>query len=68
VIAEIDDYLVSVEYEDEHPEVVEHYLLGRDVVLAAIDEAQSAMRSFDFESIPELIPLFELARTTCERR
>ncbi len=58
VIAEIDDHLVSFEYEDEHPDVVEHYVLGRDVVLAAIHEAESAMRSFDFESIPALIPLF----------
>ncbi len=58
VVAQIDDYLASVENEDEHPAAVEHYELGRDDVLAAIDEAQSAMRSFDFESIPELIPLF----------
>lgn len=58
VVLEIDDYLDSPEYDGEHPDVVEHYELGRDAVLGVIGAAQAALRSFEFDSISELVPRF----------
>ncbi len=70
---QIDTYLASQEYHGEHPEVVEHYRHGKGAVATAIAGARTALQSFDFTSLPDLVPLFsqgsdqlELALTLLE--
>lgn len=60
LITEIDAWLTSPHYSGDYPHVVEQYELGRDAVLTVIGEAQSAMRSFEFDSISELVPRFAI--------
>lgn len=38
--------------------VVQHYRLGTDLILTAIDGAWNALQSFDFSVVPGLIPIF----------
>ncbi len=60
VVAEIDNWLASPSYDGRQADVVKRYLLGRDSVLLAIGDAQLALQSLDFASIPKLVPQFSV--------
>lgn len=57
-IEEIDRYLLSSDYRGDHATVVNHYRHGSDSIIVAIEQARTAMRTFDFAAIPNLIPMF----------
>lgn len=58
LVNEIDEYLVNLEIADSMTGVIQQYHLGSELILTSVDGAWSALRSFDFSMLPELIPLF----------
>lgn len=58
LVSEIDEYLLGTEVPASMAGVVQHYRLGTDLILTAIDGAWNALQSFDFSVVPGLIPIF----------
>jgi hypothetical protein len=58
LVEDIDAYLARATVPAWAEPVVADYRAGRDLILSAIDTAYEALSSFDFSSMPEMVPLF----------
>ena len=67
LVNEIDEYLADLEITTSVAGIIEQYRQGSELILMSIDGAWSALRSFDFSMLPELIPLFSEGTDHLER-
>ena len=58
ITADIEEYLRGHESPGWAEPVITHYHQGSDLIRMAIDEAYTALGSFDFSAMPDMIPLF----------
>jgi hypothetical protein len=66
LIGAIDAYLGHHQVPDWGTPAIDHYRTGVGMMLRAIDEANSALASFDFSAIPAMIPIFSDGVTEVE--
>ena len=62
IITEIEAYLEEGDIPAWGALVIEHFRAGSAQVLEAIDAANGALRTFDFSSIPSMVPVFSEGR------